>query len=231
MGVVRPRHVAWHAHRRVCVGVALPDGGDEQLGADGGHGPCGGPNRIVVGHESFAPRGARHDGEQLCVHASDGHPAQRDCVWKRTSAHGHHGPGGGGAQPGGRRHGLVVGVLGVAQLGATFVSGLRVLKSYLKDKISCMKHFFLSLSLGMAALAGSAQFGTAPDFNVTDLDGNTHQLYADILDQGLIAVIDVSATWCGPCKTLKKTVESIEDEYENIEFLFLNILLSYYAIY
>ena len=53
-----------------------------------------------------------------------------------------------------------------------------------------MKHFF-SLSLGMAALAGSAQFGTAPDFNVTDLDGNTHQLYADILDQGLIAVIDV----------------------------------------
>ena len=65
-----------------------------------------------------------------------------------------------------------------------------------------MKHFFLSLSLGMAALAGSAQFGTAPDFNVTDLDGNTHQLYADILDQGLIAVIDVSATWCGPCWNL-----------------------------
>ena len=65
-----------------------------------------------------------------------------------------------------------------------------------------MKHFFLSLSLGMAALAGFAQFGTAPDFNVTDLDGNTHQLYADILDQGLIAVIDVSATWCGPCWNL-----------------------------
>ena len=33
------------------------------------------------------------------------------------------------------------------------MSGLRVLKSYLKDKISSMKHFFLSLSLGMAALA------------------------------------------------------------------------------
>ena len=65
-----------------------------------------------------------------------------------------------------------------------------------------MKHFLLSLSLGMAAMAGSAQFGTAPDFNVTDLDGNTHQLYADILDQGLIAVIDVSATWCGPCWNL-----------------------------
>ena len=73
----------------------------------------------------------------------------------------------------------------------------------------------LSLSLGMAALAGSAQFGTAPDFNVTDLDGNTHQLYADILDQGLIAVIDVSATWCGPCWSYHESgvLEDLYDTY------------------
>lgn len=54
-----------------------------------------------------------------------------------------------------------------------------------------------------AALIGGtgafAQFGTAPDFSVVDLDGNTINLYADILDQGLVAVIDVSATWCSPC--------------------------------
>ena len=45
----------------------------------------------------------------------------------------------------------------------------------------------------------SAQLGTAPDFTVTDIDGNTHSLYEDILDQGLIAVVEVSATWCPPC--------------------------------
>ena len=48
----------------------------------------------------------------------------------------------------------------------------------------------------------SAQFGTAPDFTVTDIDGNTHSLYEDILDQGLIAVVEVSATWCPPCWSL-----------------------------
>ena len=45
---------------------------------------------------------------------------------------------------------------------------------------------------------------------------------AEKTKQGCV-YLQFSATWCGPCKTLKKTVESIEDEYENIEFLFLNI--------
>ncbi|MGB1099979.1 MAG: TlpA family protein disulfide reductase, partial [Flavobacteriales bacterium] len=65
-----------------------------------------------------------------------------------------------------------------------------------------MKKLALLTTFGLATLAAFAQFGTAPDFNVTDLDGNTHQLYADILDQGLIAVVDVSATWCPPCWSL-----------------------------
>ena len=65
-----------------------------------------------------------------------------------------------------------------------------------------MKHIILSMAMACSGLLASAQFGTAPDFNVTDIDGNSHQLYADILDQGLIAVVDVSATWCGPCWSL-----------------------------
>src|SRR5688572_11939873 len=39
---------------------------------------------------------------------------------------------------------------------------------------------------------------TAPDFTVTDLDGNSHNLYS-ILNSHRIAIVDVSATWCGPC--------------------------------
>lgn len=40
--------------------------------------------------------------------------------------------------------------------------------------------------------------GTAPDFTVTDIDGQTHHLYG-ILDQGYVVVLDASATWCGTC--------------------------------
>jgi hypothetical protein len=38
----------------------------------------------------------------------------------------------------------------------------------------------------------------APDFTVTDLDGNSHNLYS-ILNSNRIAIVDASATWCGPC--------------------------------
>ncbi len=62
----------------------------------------------------------------------------------------------------------------------------------------------------------NAQIGaTAPDFNVTDIDGNTIRLYADILDQGLVAVVDVSATWCGPCWSLHQShaLEELHQAY------------------
>lgn len=76
-----------------------------------------------------------------------------------------------------------------------------------------MKKFLTWMAGALLTLGINAQ--TAPDFSVVDLDGNTINLYEDILDQGIIAVIDVSATWCPPCWALHEahTLEQLHTQY------------------
>lgn len=60
------------------------------------------------------------------------------------------------------------------------------------------------LTLATALLVGVSAFGqladgsVAPNFTVTDINGNSHTLY-DYLDQGYTVVMDLNATWCEPC--------------------------------
>lgn len=58
-----------------------------------------------------------------------------------------------------------------------------------------------------------AQVGNpAPDFTVTDTDGNTHRLY-DYLEAGRIVVLDFYYTTCGPCIFYSPQVNLAYEKY------------------
>lgn len=80
-----------------------------------------------------------------------------------------------------------------------------------------MKRLYLGLTLLFGANLLFAQlpdWSTAPDFSLPDLDDEYHELY-DYLDEGYSAVLDFSATWCGPCWNYHQSgiLEELYEEY------------------
>lgn len=79
-----------------------------------------------------------------------------------------------------------------------------------------MKRFlllFLLTAISFTSVRAQLPDGaTAPDWILTDLDGNVHHLQ-DYLDEGKTVFIDMFATWCGPCWIYHQT-HALKNLYE-----------------
>ncbi|MFT4524376.1 MAG: peroxiredoxin [Bacteroidia bacterium] len=67
--------------------------------------------------------------------------------------------------------------------------------------------FFMLNVLGMNAQ-------TAPDFTITDIDGNSHNLYST-LDEGKVVVLKFFTNWCGICNNTADNVQALYDTYQS----------------
>jgi thiol-disulfide isomerase/thioredoxin len=90
-----------------------------------------------------------------------------------------------------------------------------------------MKNKFILILLCLFPLIIKAQ-GPAPDFTITDSNGNQHSLYADYLDNGKVVLIELFFTTCPPCNTIAPYVQDLYETWGegsgDVEFIELSIM-------
>src|SRR5688572_3595249 len=83
----------------------------------------------------------------------------------------------------------------------------------------------LLVVLGFFAFVFQSRAQVAPDFTVTDIDGQVHHLYADYLNQGKSVLLEVFYTTCPPCNSIAPLMEPFYQEWgagdHDVEFFLL----------
>lgn len=74
-----------------------------------------------------------------------------------------------------------------------------------------MRIILLFIAVFFTSLHAQAQL--APDFTVTDTDGQVHHLYADYLNQGKSVLIKIMFTTCPPCNSIAPLMEPLYQEW------------------
>lgn len=66
----------------------------------------------------------------------------------------------------------------------------------------------------------------APDFTITNTQGDQIELYADLLDQGKTVVLKIFFTWCPPCNAIASQTETLYQSWgggnNDVEFISLS---------
>lgn len=75
-----------------------------------------------------------------------------------------------------------------------------------------MKHLILLLSF-ITAFSNFSLAQEAPNFTITDTNGNVHRLYEDYLDKGKTVVIDIFFVGCPPCADIAPFMEELYQDW------------------
>ncbi len=89
-----------------------------------------------------------------------------------------------------------------------------------KSKVLGGLIFMLVVSSAAPMPAWSEASGPAPNFTLTDRDGNSVSL-EDL--RGQVIMINFWASWCGPCREEMPLLEQIHQRYEPLGFTLLGI--------
>ena len=92
-----------------------------------------------------------------------------------------------------------------------------VMKKLLQSTLVAAMSLFAVNSFGQMANGSMA-----PTLNLTDLNGNTYDVDA-LLAAGKTVFIDVSATWCGPCREEIPSLEKVKEQFQGKNIVFVSI--------